>query len=66
MPTKRLEKCRKAGRPSTLTMPEPIPDTPENIAKAVLNTPPKKRHEWKFVQEHEQPYRRAGVQEGKV
>ena len=52
MPVKRLTKGKKAGRPPILTMPEPIPDSPENIAKAVLNTPPKKRDEWKFVQEH--------------
>jgi hypothetical protein len=34
-------------------MPEQIPDTPENVAKAVLSTPPKKRDEWKFVQQKE-------------
>lgn len=27
-------------------MPEPIPDTPENVAKAILNSPPKKREDW--------------------
>lgn len=53
MTAKRLAKAKTAGRPPTLTMPEPIPDTPENIAKAVLFTPPKKRSEWRFVQEHE-------------
>ena len=36
-----------------MKMPEPIPDTLENVAKAVLNTPPRKRNEWKFIQEHE-------------
>ena len=30
-------------------MPEQIPDTPENIAKAVLSTPPKKKWEWKYL-----------------
>ena len=34
-------------------LPEPIPDTPENIMKAFLKTPPRKREEWKFVQERE-------------
>ena len=53
MPAKRLTKAKKAGRPPTLTMPEQIPDTPENVAKAVLSTPPKKRDEWKFVQQKE-------------
>ena len=27
-----------------------IPDTPENIAKAFLNTPPKKPDEWGYMQ----------------
>ncbi len=68
MSAKRLEKGRKAGRPPTLTMPEPIPDTPENIAKAVLDTPPKKRHEWKFIQQHKGNANRPHVtiQEGGV
>ena len=35
------------------TMPELIPDTPENVAKAILNTPPKKREEWDFIKEDE-------------
>ncbi len=34
-------------------MPEPIPDTPENIMKAILATPPRKREDWKFVQKRE-------------
>ena len=31
------------------TMPDPIPDTPENIARAVLNTPPKKKGGWRYL-----------------
>lgn len=27
-----------------------IPDTLENIAKSIVMTPPKKPHEWKFMQ----------------
>ena len=27
-----------------------IPDTLENIARSIVMTPPKKRHEWKFMQ----------------
>ena len=50
MPPKRLTKAKKAGRPPTLTMPEPIPDTIENVMDAVLTTPPKKRNEWKYLQ----------------
>jgi hypothetical protein len=43
-------KRKKAGRPP-MVMPEAIPDTAENVIDAVLNTPPRKRSEWKFVQE---------------
>ena len=35
--------CR--GRPVDYPMPERIPDTPENAAKAVLNAPPPQRNE---------------------
>ena len=45
------ESKRKRGRPVKYTMPEPIPDTPENIAKAILSTPPKKPQDWKFMQD---------------
>lgn len=40
---------RKRGRPSKRTMPEPIPDTPENIMWAVLDTPPKTRDKWRYL-----------------
>ena len=43
----------KRGRPP-LPMPEPIPDTPENIARAILNTPPKKPHEWDYLKKYGQ------------
>ena len=33
----------KRGRPVEHKLPDPIPDTPENIMKAFLKTPPKKR-----------------------
>ena len=38
----------KRGRPAR-KMPELIPDTPENIMRALLNTPPKKRDEWDYL-----------------
>ena len=31
-------------------MPEPIDTTPEEVAKSILSTPPKKPHEWQFMQ----------------
>ena len=39
---------RGRGRPSR-PMPEPIPDTPENVAFALMNTPPKKQDEWDYM-----------------
>ena len=42
------------GRPVEHKLPEPIPDTPENIMNAFLKTLPKKREDWKFVQEREE------------
>ena len=46
-------KKAKRGHPVEYPIPEPIPDTPENIMKAFLKTPPRKREEWKFVQERD-------------
>lgn len=42
-------KKRPRGRPVSQKKAEPIPDTPENIARAILNTPPKKAHEWEYM-----------------
>ena len=58
MAAKRLIKSKKAGRPPTITMPEPVPDTLENVMVAVINTPPKKRGEWKYLK------RQKGVENG--
>ena len=44
---------RGRGRPVEKEMPEPIPDTLENIAKAVLSTPPKSEDEWKYLKKSE-------------
>lgn len=32
-------------------LPDPIPDTPENIIRAVLETPPKKIGEWRYLKD---------------
>ena len=40
---------RKRGRPVEKTPPKPIPDTPENIARAVLTTPPKAKKDWRYL-----------------
>ena len=37
------------GRRAKTEMPARIPDTPENVARALLNTPPKKPAEWEHL-----------------
>ena len=46
-----MKKETKRGRPVEKPMPEPIPDTPENIARALLTTPPKKEDEWDYLKD---------------
>ena len=46
------------GHRAKRSMPEQIPDTPENVARALLNTPPKKRAEWEHL-------RKQGPADGK-
>ena len=41
------KKPPRRGRPVKNPMPEPIPDTPENIARAIMQGPPKK--EWGYM-----------------
>ena len=38
-----------APPPPAYQMPEPIPDTPENVARAIMQGPPKK--EWRYLKE---------------
>ena len=47
------DKPKPRGRPVEYPLPAPIPDSPENIARALLATPPKKRSEWRHVRERE-------------
>ena len=51
--TKDEGKLAFRGRPTKNTMPEPIPDTPENIARALLTTLPKKEDEWDYLKERQ-------------
>ena len=46
---------RDAGRPPR-PMPEPIDADPEDVARAILTTPPKRRDEWRL-----HPRRRGGL-----
>ncbi len=41
------------GRPAK-PMPPPIPDTPENVARAILFSPPKPEQEWEYLHSQEQ------------
>jgi hypothetical protein len=41
---------KQAGRPVKNKMPEPIPDTPENVARACMQGPPKK--EWEYLKKN--------------
>ncbi len=49
--SKDARKPAPRGRPVEKQMPEPIPDTPENIARALLTTPPKKDGDWDYLKE---------------
>ena len=41
------ENKKPRGRPVEKTMPPPIPDTPENVARAIMQSPPKKT--WSYL-----------------
>ena len=44
---------KRVGRPSK-PMPEQIPDTPENVMRALINTPPKKKNDWDHLKKKSQ------------
>ncbi len=43
------------GRPPK-PMPPPIPDTPENVAKAILFSPPKRDEEWEYLSNQDEAH----------
>ena len=47
---KRTSALNQGGRPAR-PMPELIPDTPENIARASMMGPPKKQKQWRYLRE---------------
>lgn len=47
------EQKRKRGRPVKYVMPDKVDATPEQLAKAILSTPPKKPQEWEFMKDFE-------------
>lgn len=44
-------KGRRSPTKQELAEPIRIPDTPENIMRALVRTPPKKRVDWKYLKE---------------
>ena len=50
MPNKSAAKPKKPrGRPVEKPLPESIDDSPENVMRAILATPPKKDDEWRYM-----------------
>ena len=49
--TKKTRSSRLRGRPVEEPLPAPIPDTPENMARALLSTPPKGEDEWDYLKD---------------
>ena len=42
---------RKPGRPAELELPEmPIPATPQELTRAIMQAPPKR--DWRYLKEH--------------
>ena len=46
-------RARGRGRPVEKPLPAPIPDTPENVARALLTTPPKDEGDWDYLKDRE-------------
>ncbi len=43
---------RGRGRPEEKEWPEAIPDSPENIARALMFGPPKAEEDWEYLKQH--------------
>ena len=46
---------RRVGRPRIHPMPDPIPDTPENVARILMTTKPKRYDEWEYLKNQPKP-----------
>ena len=44
-----MSQLSRRGRPVEKPIAERIPDTPRNIARAVVNTPQKMKRSWKYL-----------------
>lgn len=47
----REQEKRERGRPVEYPLPPSIPDTPENVMRAIVMTPPKRADEWNYIRE---------------
>ena len=53
--TKKSRSSRLRGRTVEKPLPAPIPDTPANLARALLSTPPKGEDEWDYLKDRSLP-----------
>lgn len=51
---------RKRGRPVEKPVPAPIPDSPENVLRALVTVPPRREDEWDHLKRDLRPSQ-AGV-----
>ena len=42
---------KPSGKRDYSDLPGPIPDTPENVARAILGSPPKAESEWHYLRD---------------
>ena len=49
MPGNNAKPTRPRGRPAVRVMPDPIPDTPENVVRALCQGSPKPTDQWEFM-----------------
>ena len=47
-----------------MALPEPIPDTPENVTRALVTTPPKDEGDWDYLKGREIEVAGARLQRG--
>ena len=62
MPETAAKPKRPRGRPPVRIMPEPIPDIPENVVRAICQGPPKR--DWKFLKPDGVGYRQPTTRPG--
>ena len=58
MPKEPTGEKRPRGRPAR-PMPDPIPDTPENVARIVMQAPAKPKDGWDYLKKAEQAGKEA-------